>query len=115
MIKLEEESNSSNSLPEEVLGKISQVASIKIPKLSKEGKKRNKKEHRVEKMEVGSGWKNKVVNAFNLNEFWVAENKSNISEPLPEKVSGISSQVASSHASIKIPKFIQEVKKRKKK
>ena len=44
MIKVKGESNSSKSLPGEVSGKISQVASIKIPKLGKEGKKRKKKE-----------------------------------------------------------------------
>ena len=56
MIKVEGESNSSKSLPKEVSRKISQAASIKIPKLSQEGKK---KEHRVENMEVGSSWKHK--------------------------------------------------------
>ena len=45
IIKVEGESNSLKSLPEEVLGKISQVASIKIPKLRQEGKKIKKKEH----------------------------------------------------------------------
>ena len=43
----------------------------------------------------------------------VGDNK--ISKPPPEKVSSIVSQVASSQASIKIPKFIQEDKKKKKK
>ena len=44
MIKVEGERKISKSLPEEVSRKMSQVASIKIPKLSQEGKKRKKKE-----------------------------------------------------------------------
>ena len=43
------------------------------------------------------------------------EGESKISKPLPEKVSGTILHVESSHASIKILKFIQEVNKRKKK
>ena len=73
MIRVEGEDNNSKSLPEEVSGKISQVASIKIPKLSQQGKKKKKKEHRAENMEVGSGWKHKWVDTFYLNEFWFAE------------------------------------------
>ena len=53
------------------------MASIKIPKLSQEGKKRKKKEHQAEKMEVGSDLKHKVGHTFDLNEFWVAERTRN--------------------------------------
>ena len=45
MVKVEGERKFSKSLLEPVSGIISQVESIKIPKLNQEGKKRNKKEH----------------------------------------------------------------------
>ena len=53
------------------------MASIKIPKLSQEGKKRKKKEDQPEKIEVGSGWNRKWVDTFDLNEFWITEETSN--------------------------------------
>ena len=64
-------------LLEEVSGIISQVASLKVPNFSQEVKKKKKKEHRGDKMKVGSDLKHKFGHTFDLNKFWAAEKRSN--------------------------------------
>ena len=77
MIKLTEDSRSLKSPPKKVSSISSQVASTKISKFSPEVKKRKKRKLKGEKTEVGRDWKYKVVNAFDLDEFWVAERINN--------------------------------------
>ena len=57
------------SLPKEVSGIISQVASITTPKFTQVVKKRRKQVCKGEKMEVGNNGNHAVASAFDLDDF----------------------------------------------
>ena len=78
MIKLARDIRSLKSPLEKVSSISSQVASTKSFKFSSEVKKRKKRKLKGEKTDVGRDWKYKVVNAFDLDEIWVAERKGNM-------------------------------------
>ena len=50
---------------------------MKIPKFIQESKKKKKKEHQGDEIGVGSDLKNKVIHAFDMDEFWDAKRTSN--------------------------------------
>ena len=77
MIKVEGENKMAKSLPEELSGIISQVASITTPKFTQAVKKRKKQVYKGEKMEVGNNRNHTAPSDFDLDEFWVAESTSN--------------------------------------